>query len=224
MHLKAKLFVFAVGTGFDRYVQELRLSARLQVSHSAVVVAWPTLSTINFARMSIKSKFHFNHLVQRGIGKQGPLQFSMLANSGFLDQDAHVAEKVADIDTILEAAERYLGHEALRARKLYSYDCAKTEFLSHEEEKRRYSYWIEHPHGSNYMSVLPGKFSFFPTVAYQTYLRIQALLHLNGAVHRPAYRSDPLREQRARELVADPFPVQLLSAELDHETELLAGV
>jgi hypothetical protein len=97
MHLKAKLFVFAVGAGFVRYVQELRVSAHLQVSHSAMVVAWTALSTINFARMSIKPKFHFNHLLQRGEGKQGPIQFSMLANSGFLNQDAHVAEKVADI-------------------------------------------------------------------------------------------------------------------------------
>ena len=119
MHLKAKLFVFAVGAGFERYAQELRLSAHLQVSHSAMVVAWPALSTINFARMSIKPKFHFNHLVQRGVGKQGPIQFSMMANSGFLNQHAHVAEKVADIDAILEAAERYFGREALDAKAVH---------------------------------------------------------------------------------------------------------
>jgi FAD dependent oxidoreductase len=224
MHLKAKLFVFAVGAGFDRYVQELRLSARLQVSQSAMVVAWPALSTLNFARMSIKPKFHFNHLVQHSVGKQGPIQFSMLANSGFLNQDAHVAEKVADIDAILEAAERCFGREALHTRKLYTYECAKTEFLSDEEEKRRYSYWIEHPRDSNYLGVLPGKFSFFPTVAYQTYVRIKELLQLDGAVHRPAYRVDLAREQRAKALVADPYPIQILSAELDDETELLTGV
>jgi FAD dependent oxidoreductase len=224
LHLKAKLFVFAVGAGFDRYLQELRLGARLQVSHSAMVVAWPALSTINFARMSIKPKFHFNHLVQCGVGTRGPMQFSMLANSGFLDQDAHVAEKVADIDAILEATERYFGRKALHASKLYTYECAKTEFLSQEEEKRRYSYWIEHPRDTNYIGVLPGKFSFFPTVAYQTYLRIKELLPLDGAVHRPVYRVDPVHKQRAKALVADPYPVQILSAELDDATDLLAEV
>jgi hypothetical protein len=224
MHLKARLFVFALGAGFDRYLQELRLSARLNVSQSAMVVAWPALSMINFARMSIKSKFHFNHVRQSGKGAQGSLQFSMLANSGFLDQDANVAEKVADIDAILEAAERYFGREAVYAKKLYAYECAKTEFLSEEEEKRRYSYWIEHPRDTNYLGVLPGKFSFFPTVAYQTYLRIKELLYLEDVVNRPAYRPDPPHEQLAMQLVADAYPMQILTAELDRETELVTGV
>jgi len=224
LHLKAKLFVFAVGAGFERYVQELRVSARLKVSHSAMVVAWPALSRLNFARMSIKPKFHFNHMLQHGVGKQGPIQFSMLANSGFWDQDAQVAEKVEDIDAILEAAERYFGREPLHTRKLYTYECAKTEFLSEEEEKRRYSYWIEHPRDSNYIGVLPGKFSFFPTVAYQTYLRIKELLQLDDAVYHPTYRVDPAGEQQAKALVADPYPVQILSSELDGETDLLKGV
>jgi hypothetical protein len=42
-----------------------------------------------------------------------------------------------------------------------------TAIRYYEEEKRRYSYWIEHPQGTNYIGVLPGNFSFFPTVAYQ---------------------------------------------------------
>jgi hypothetical protein len=224
LHLKAGLFVFTVGAGLEHYMPALRFNARLRVSHSAMVVAWPALSTVNFARMSMKPKFHFNHLRQKGEGKQGPVQFSMLANSGFLNQAAHVAEKVADIDAILEAAERYFGREALHARKLYTYECAKAEFLSDEEEKRRYSYWIEHPPGTNYIGVLPGKFSFFPTVAYQTYLRIKELLRFDRVVSRPAYRSDPTCEQLARALVAKPYPVEILAAELDDETELLTGV
>ena len=161
LHLKAKLFVFAVGAGFDRYAQELRVSARLKISHSAMVVAWPALFRLNFARMSIKPKFHFNHLVQHGVGKQGPFQFSMLANSAFSDQDAHIAEKVADIDAILDAAERYFGRKALHTRRLYTYECAKAEFLCEEEEKRRYSYWIEHPRDTNYIGVLPASFPSF---------------------------------------------------------------
>jgi FAD dependent oxidoreductase len=224
LHLKAGLFVFAVGAGLEHYMQALRINARLRVNHSAMVVAWPALSTVNFARMSIKPKFHFNHLWQNGEGKQGPVQFSMLANSGFLNQDAQVAEKVADIDAILEAAERHFGREILRTRRLYTYECAKAEFLSDEEEKRRYSYWIEHPRGTNYIGVLPGKFSFFPTVAYQTYLRIKELLQLGRGMRRPAYRPDSTCEQLARALVAKPYPVQILAAGLDDETEPLTGV
>jgi hypothetical protein len=95
----------------------------------------------------------------------------------------------------------------LHTGKLYTYECAKTQFLSDEEEKRRYSHWIEHPRGTNYIGVLPGKFSFFPTVAYQTYLRIKELLHLDGAMHRPAYCSNPTCEQLAKALVAEPYPI-----------------
>jgi hypothetical protein len=112
----------------------------------------------------------------------------------------------------------------LHTRKLYTYECAKAEFLSDEEEKRRYSYWIEHPQGTNYIGVLPGKFSFFPTVAYQTYLRIRELLQLDRMMRRPAYRGDPTCEQLARALVAKPYPVEILAAELDDETEFLTGV
>jgi hypothetical protein len=220
MHLKAKLFVFAVGAGFDHYLQEVQLRVRLKVSHSAMVVAWPALCPVNFARKSINPKFHFNHLVQRSVGTQGPIQFSMLANSGFWDQDAQVADKVADIDAIIEAAERYFGREELYGRKLYAYECAKTEFLSEEEEKRRYSYWIEHPPDTNYLGVLPGKFSFFPTVAYQTYLRMKALLHLDATVNRSPSRPDPKSVELANKLVADAYPVQILSAEIDHQPKL----
>jgi hypothetical protein len=213
MHLKAKLFVFAVGAGFDRYLDQLNVRARLKISNSAMVVAWPALSSINFARMLIKRKFHFNHLLQCVRGQQGPIQFSMLANSGFVAQDANVEERVADLDALLDAAERYFGREELYARKLYAYECVKTEFLSAEEEKRRYSYWIEHPRDTNYLSVLPGKFSFFPTVAYQTYLCIKGLLHLDEEVSRKPFNADSQSEQLAQELVAAPYPLQILAAE-----------
>jgi hypothetical protein len=82
MHLKAGLPVFAGGVGFARYVRERQLRARLKVNHSAMVVAWPVFSTNNFAR----------------------IQFSMLANSGFLEQDANEAEKATDLPSILTAA------------------------------------------------------------------------------------------------------------------------
>jgi hypothetical protein len=82
----------------------------------------------------------------------------------------------------------------LHTGKLYTYECAKTQFLSDEEEKRRYSHWIEHPRGTNY-------------IGYQTYLRIKELLHLDGAMHRPAYCSNPTCEQLAKALVAEPYPI-----------------
>src|SRR5882724_4379622 len=49
------------------------------------------------------------------------------------------------------------------------------------------------------------------------------LLQLDGTMHRPVYRVDPAREQRAKALVAKPYPIQILSAELDGKTELLRG-
>jgi hypothetical protein len=43
-------------------------------------------------------------------------------------------------------------------------------------------------------------------------------------MHRPDYCSDPTCEQLAKALVAEPYPVQILSAEPDDETELLTGI
>jgi hypothetical protein len=60
-----------------------------------------------------------------------------------------------------------------------------TAIRYYEEEKRRYSCWIEHPQGTNDIGVLPGKFSFFHPVAYQKYLRIRALLQLDRILRRP---------------------------------------
>lgn len=220
-HIKATLFVFAVGAGFERYLKALHLSARLKLSNSAMVVAWPAVSRVNFARMSIKSRFHFNHLVHCAKGERGPIQFSMLANSGFSEQDADVGERVADLDTLLDAAERHFGREELYARELYAYECIKTEFLSDDKEKRRYSYWVEHPPDSNYICVLPGKFSFFPTVAYQTYLRIKELLHLNEASPRTRYAAEHEHERLAQTLVAVPYPVQILTPALNQHADSL---
>src|SRR5882724_196223 len=89
MHRKAKLLVFTVGARVDCYLQALQPRARLTVSHSTMVAAWLALSSIDFARMSIKPKLHLNHLRRRGSRAQRAVQFSMLANSGILDQDAY---------------------------------------------------------------------------------------------------------------------------------------
>ena len=89
----------------------------------------------------------------------------------------------------------------------------KTEFISEEEQKRRYSYWIESNPESNYLCVLPGKFSFFPTVAYQAYQRIKTLINFEESSPKTAFNSTTLKEvkERAETLVADSYPLQILT-------------
>ncbi len=210
-HLKARLFVFAVGSGFKTLLQQLHVRVRLKMSKSAMVVASPPLCRINFARMSIKDKFHFNHLVHQAKDKKSSSPYSMLGNSASSQDEADVEQDVVDVDYLLDAAERCFGKKELYSRKLYFYDCIKTEFLSDEEEKRRYSYWIEWNRDSNYLSVLPGKFSFFPTVAYQTYLKIKKLLELKEYNNGSNYISDEKAELEASCLVADHYPVRIFS-------------
>ncbi len=172
--LKAKLFIFAVGEGFEPFLNDLQVRAKLKRSRSAMVLTYPALVDTNFVRMSLKNRFHFNHFVQqREMGNEKYI-YSLLADSGYANDDSNDG---VDIEPILESAERYFGQEKLYSRQLYSYECVKTEFISQEEQKRRYSYWIESNSDSNYLCVLPGKFSFFPTVAYQAYQRIKTLLH-----------------------------------------------
>jgi hypothetical protein len=43
-------------------------------------------------------------------------------------------------------------------------------------------------------------------------------------MHRPAYRSDPTCERLARALVAKPYPLEILAAELDDAAEPLSGI
>lgn len=211
--LKAKLFIFAVGADFKILLQQLHLRVRLKMSKSAMVIAAPALATVNFARMSIREKFHFNHFVQQVHDPKESFQYSILANSGFSPEDADVERDVADVDNLLEPAERYFGKKELYLRRLYSYDCIKTEFISEEEEQRRYSYWIELNKDSNYISVLPGKFSFFPTVAYQTYLRVRDLLECQEACNYGRYIPHWENERRVHDLVAEHHAVRILSEE-----------
>ena len=184
MNLRAKLFILAVGSGFAQQLSDLNLRVRLKTNRSSMVVVYPSLCSVNFARMSINSKFHFNHLQQTGIIDKKPVSYSMLANSGFSTQDSSSTQEVESVDILLGNAERYFGNE-LYTRKLFSYDCTKTEFISDEEEKRRYSYWIESPSGGNYLCILPGKFSFFPTVAHQVHLKVKRLVRFKGLSSNP---------------------------------------
>ena len=137
----------------------------------------------------------------------------MLANSGFSSDNDDVEQEVADVDNLLETAERYFGQKELYSRGLYSYDCVKTEFISEEDEKRRYSYWIEFNPESNHLCVLPGKFSFFPTVAYQTYLKVKDALELDEEECGSRYVADANIEKEAKALVADHYPLTILGRE-----------
>ena len=207
--LKAKLFIFAVGEGFEPFLKDLQVRAKLKRSRSAMVVAYPALVDTNFVRMSTKTRFHFNHFVQqRELGHEKYI-YSLLADSGYANDDSNDG---VDIEPILESAERYFGKEKLYSRQLYSYECVKTEFISQEEQKRRYSYWIESDEDSNYMCVLPGKFSFFPTVAYQAYQRIKTLLDFEETQPKYAFQSNLNIETKANQLVAESHPMQIFLA------------
>ncbi|MDJ0903233.1 MAG: FAD-dependent oxidoreductase [Xenococcus sp. MO_188.B8] len=207
--LKANLFVFAVGDGFTPFLSELQVRARLKSSRSAMVVAHPPLVDTNFVRMSTKNKFHFNHFVQhREIGGEN-FVYSMLADSGYASDDP---KDEVDIEPILESAQRYFGKDKLYSRQLFSYECVKTEFMSEEEQKRRYSYWIESDPNSNYLCVLPGKFSFFPTVAFQAYQRIRTLIQFDECVPKSSFKLETPFAKEATELVANSYPIAIIKS------------
>ncbi|BFM38282.1 FAD-dependent oxidoreductase [Synechocystis sp. LKSZ1] len=207
-HLKAQAFIFAVGAGFGSILGELQVRARLKQSRSAMIVAYPALSDLNFVRMSTKNRFHFNHFVQSPQREEMTLSYSMLANSGYTNGDNLEA---MDIEPLLDAAERYFGRENLYRRHLYSYDCIKTEFVSDDEQKRRYSYWIEADPQSNYLCVLPGKFSFFPTVALQAFRQLKTLVSLQERPSQTTFRTSSETLAQAAALVALPYPQQILA-------------
>ena len=205
--LKANLFIFTVGSGFAPFLKDLQIRARLKRSRSAMVVAEPALIETNFVRMSTKQRFHFNHFFQRRQMSERSLQYSLLADSGYVN---HEADDAVDIEPILEAAERYFGKDKLYHRQLFSYECVKTEFISEEEQKRRYSYWIESNANSNYLCVLPGKFSFFPTVAYQTYQKIKDIFPFDQSMPKGTFNAPHHIQEMAKKLVAESYPVSLL--------------
>ena len=207
--LKADLFIFAVGDGFAPFLSELQVRARLKSSRSAMVVAYPPLVDTNFVRMSTKNRFHFNHFIQhREIGGE-KFVYSMLADSGYASNDSR---DEVDIEPILESAQRYFGKDKLYNRQLFSYECVKTEFMSEEEQKRRYSYWIESNPNSNYLCVLPGKFSFFPTVAFQAYQRIRTLMQFDECAPKSSFEPEAQIEKDAAELVANSYPITIVQS------------
>ncbi len=209
--LKARLFIFAVGKGFEPFLSDLQVRAKLKRSRSAMVVGQPALTDTNFVRMSTKRKFHFNHFVHNcEIGAE-KFVYSMLADSSYTNDDPINREEEVDIEQILDSAERYFGKDKLYSRNLFSYECIKTEFISQEEQKRRYSYWIESNPNSNYLCVLPGKFSFFPTVAFQSYQRIKTLINFEECVDKSTFAPDVKVMEEAKKLIADSYPVKIIN-------------
>ena len=206
--IKADLFIFTVGSSFEPFLSELQVRARLKQSLSAMVVAYPALVDINFVRMSTKNKFHFNHFIQKREVGDEQFSYSLLADSGYNNVDD---ESEVDIEPILESAQRYFDKDKLYSRQLFSYECVKTEFISEEEQKRRYSYWIESTPDSNYMCVLPGKFSFFPTVAFQAYQRIKTMINFEECVSNSLFQPETWMKKEAVRLVADSYPLQILT-------------
>ena len=207
--LKANLFIFAVGDGFEPFLSELQVRAILKRSRSAMVVAQPALLDTNFVRMSTKNRFHFNHFVQYREVEGENFVYSMLADSGYASDDPR---DDIDIEPILESAQRYFGKDKLYSRQLFSYECIKTEFMSEEEQKRRYSYWIESDPNSNYLCVLPGKFSFFPTVAFQTYQRIKTLIEFDECAPNSSFEPETKVKKEAAKLVANSYPITIIKA------------
>ncbi|MBE9240682.1 FAD-dependent oxidoreductase [Synechocystis salina] len=215
-YLKANAFIFAVGAGFDRILPTLQVRAKLKRSRSTMVVAYPAVSPHNFVRMSTKNSYHFNHFFQRAniFDSSQFFNYSMLANSGYVS-DENDCLASGEIELLLDTAARYFGEDNLYQRQLWSYDCVKTEFISDDVQKRRYSYWIEVNPQSNYLCVLPGKFSFFPTVAVQTLKQLKTIL--------PAPEIDRNHQDyhaycdQAQALVASPYPHQLLAAHLKNK-------
>ncbi len=209
-HLKAQAFIFATGAGFTPILSELQVRARLKRSRSAMIVAYPALNSHNFVRMSTKNPFHFNHFLQSHGPSNELLTYSILADSGYTNGDR---PEDVDIEPLLESAERYFGKDKLYGRQLFSYDCIKTELVSDDEQKRRYSYWIESDPTSNYLCVLPGKFSFFPTVALQAFQRLKTLIPVTEIPGPPTFAYDHQSLAKAEQLVAIPYPQRILNAQ-----------
>jgi hypothetical protein len=166
--------------------------------------------------MSTKNSYHFNHFFQQANVDDFPqcLNYSMLANSGYVsDENDYLTS--GEIELLLDTATRYFGEENLYQRQLWSYDCVKTEFISDDAQKRRYSYWIEVNPQSNYLCVLPGKFSFFPTVAVQTLKQLRTILPAQEVDR--SHRDYNAHYHQAQALVASPYPHQLLASHLKNK-------
>lgn len=225
LHVKAELFILAAGASIGELMRAdmFPLEQRPQTVQSAMVVVKPALTPVNFVRMSLDPARHFNH-VHRAFRHEGVSgTYSLLADSGYTngggEPSAHAASH------ILEEAERYFGRDPLRRHAIYEYACLKTECVPAHEEGRHYSYWVGHKEDENYLCVLPGKFSMFPSVALQTYRQIREKTCFAGrAAAWPSCESlksslkdgtisvSEASSRTAEEYVAPPYPQTIITA------------
>jgi len=192
-HVRARLFIFAVGSGFEELASLLAVKPSVKVIKSYMVVAYPALTTLSFVRMSPKVSFHFNHLCVTGRGTKGQTEYSMLGDSGFGAQEAATVEFIGGTDALIDLAKGYFGVDAMQSRHLFAYECLKTEFIGKSEEERRYSYLVE-----------------------SSDKKVKEHLKLHDTDERPTDRQ-PWRHQAddqikaaATEFVADHYPYRLL--------------
>src|SRR5207244_6379729 len=118
--------------------------------------AYPSMTSLSFARMSPKASFHFNHLYMTGRGADGQIEYSMLGDSGFGAQGAATTEFLGGTDALIDSAKDYFGMDVIQSRHLFAYECLKTEFVGKYEEELRYSYWVESYEVSGSLVVLSG--------------------------------------------------------------------
>src|SRR3989441_8977194 len=106
-HVRARLFIFAVGSGFDHLASLLAVKPSVKVIKSYMVVAYPALTSLSFARMSPKVSFHFNHLFMTGRGAGGQIEYSMLGDSGFGAPGAATSEFIGGAEAPILLAKGY---------------------------------------------------------------------------------------------------------------------
>src|SRR2546428_2067280 len=164
-HVRARLFVFAVGSGFEHLAALLAVKPSVKVIKSYMVVAYPALTSLSFARMSPKVSFHFNHLYMTGRGAGGQIEYSMLGDSGFGAQGAATTEFLGGTDALIDSAKDYFGMDALQLRHLFAYECLKTEFIGKSEEERRDFHLVSSKESFRCSFLFSGEVFFFPAVA-----------------------------------------------------------
>ena len=220
-YTKARRFIFTVGGGTGSFSEQLGLRVRLSSLRSQIVVCVPALCNANFVRMAVRENFHFNHFCRvLAAGNLEGLRYSLLANSAYTSRSIATRSRSTDsrdetvdltpADNILDQAARYFGQETLQNHRLLFYECWKTQVLP-GDDRRCYLYWIQDDRQENYLWVLPGKFSFFPTVAYQVLLRIRDSLKVKESKDSEPYTPNRQLEERATRLVAAYYPDRLLA-------------
>jgi hypothetical protein len=165
LHLLARQYIFALGSGFnDNFLrEELGLRLHVETNMSVMAVIHPPLMDRNFVRMDYYPKNHFNHIL-RSLGTAAEddsvLSYSMIANSAFDTRESELKKIAQSIEGLLQTARKYFPdtfyHDAAGNRRhIVWYQCNKTEFLSDDERKRNYLYWYEPEFGETEIDLEP---------------------------------------------------------------------